>query len=385
MVIAAGAMVLIFAALMVALRPPRANEGSENRELYNVTTKPRADGLEELPASYGDMKPELGAPMPGDLGSALLRAQQELGVDPASSTLSAAAPFRPSPEDEAARAEALRQAKMAIEAREGAVFFQLSNRGVNRQESESLSSVDAGSPISPPVLSLATRDETQFGPRLDEDPNRQARKLAFLDEEVDQTIYNPHSLQLPVSPYQVMAGTIIPASLITGVNSDLPGQIIAQVTENVYDTVSGDILLIPQGARLIGEYDSVVAFGQSRALVVWSRLVNPDGSSIVIENLPGTDLQGYAGLEDEVDFHTWRLLKGIVLSTLLGVGTELSFDDNESDIVEALRESAQSSANQAGQRLINRTLNIQPTITIRPGWPLRVIVNKDLVLRPYEG
>jgi hypothetical protein len=113
-----------------------------------------------------------------------------------------------------------------------------------------------------------------------------------------------------------MAGTIVAASLVTGINSDLPGTVIAQVTEAVYGTVTGRHLLIPQGARLIGAYDSVVAFGQERALVVWRRIVMPDGSSVVIKNMPATDTAGYAGLEDEVDFHTWRLIKGIVLSTL---------------------------------------------------------------------
>ncbi len=129
----------------------------------------------------------------------------------------------------------------------------------------------------------------------------------------------------------------------------------------------------------------MIAFGQDRALVIWQRIIMPDGSSMVIENLPTTDTAGYAGLEDEVDFHTWRLLKGIVLSTLLGVGTELTFGDDEDDLVEAIRESSQDSANQVGQRITERNLNIQPTITVRPGWPLRIIVNKDLVLRPYRG
>ena len=159
-----------------------------------------------------------------------------------------------------------------------------------------------------------------------------------------------------------MAGTVISASLITGINSDLPGRVTAQITENIYDTVSGRYLLIPQGSRVIGTYDSVIAFGQDRALVIWQRIIMPDGSSMVIENLPATDTAGYAGLEDEVDFHTWRLLKGIVLSTLLGVDTELTFGDDEDDLVE----STQDSANQVGQRITDRNLNIQPTITIRP-------------------
>ena len=160
---------------------------------------------------------------------------------------------------------------------------------------------------------------------------------------------------------------------------------IAQITANVYDTVTGRWLLVPQGSRLIGVYDSVIAFGQERALVVWRRIVLPDGSSVVIENLPATDAQGYAGLADEVDFHTWRLLKGIALSTLLSVGTELTFGEDETDLVKAIRESVQDNASNVGQTLTERNLDIQPTITVRPGWPLRVIVHKDLVLRPWRG
>jgi type IV secretion system protein VirB10 len=149
--------------------------------------------------------------------------------------------------------------------------------------------------------------------------------------------------------------------------------------------VTGRALLIPQGSRLIGTYDSVIAFGQSRALLVWQRIILPDGSSIEIDNLPATDTAGYAGLEDEVDYHTWRLIKGIALATLLGVGTELSLGSDESDLVRAIRESTQQNVNRAGQRITEKNLNIQPTITVRPGWPLRIIVHRDLVLRPYQG
>ncbi len=179
-----------------------------------------------------------------------------------------------------------------------------------------------------------------------------------------------------------MAGTIISASLITGLNSDLPGRVIAQVTQPVYDTVTGQYMLIPQGSRLLGKYDSVVAFGQERALVVWQRLILPDGSSIIIDNLPATDRAGYAGLEDQVDFHTWRLIKGIALSTLFSVGAELAFDD-DSDLVRAIQRGSQNSINRAGQRIVEREINIQPTITIRPGYPLRVIVHMDIILRPF--
>lgn len=211
----------------------------------------------------------------------------------------------------------------------------------------------------------------------------QDRKLDFLEDGPDPDIYNPHALQEPTSPYQVMAGTIIAASLVTGLNSDLPGQVIAQVTEHVYDTVTGEHLLIPQGTRLIGRYDSNIAFGQERALVVWQRLILPNGTSIVVDNLPGVDVAGQAGLEDEVDFHTWRLLRGIALSTLLGTGSELATRDDEDALIAAGRESAFESANDVGQEITRRNLDIQPTIRVRPGFPLRVIVNRDLILRRY--
>ena len=208
--------------------------------------------------------------------------------------------------------------------------------------------------------------------------------MDFLGETDDTSIYNPHRLETPVSPWQLMAGTVIPATLLTGVNSDLPGQVIAQVTNPVYDTVSGETVLVPQGARVIGRYDSVIAFGQSRALLVWTRIIMPDGTSIRIDNLAGVDARGYAGLEDKVDYHSWRLLQGVALSTLLGVGSELASDD-EGDIARALRRSAQTGANQAGQDIVRRNLDVQPTITIRPGWRLGIVVNEDIVLKPYEG
>jgi type IV secretory pathway VirB10-like protein len=126
------------------------------------------------------------------------------------------------------------------------------------------------------------------------DATESLRKLTFLRSGPEKEIYNPHVLQTPASPYQLMAGTVIAASLVTGLNSDLPGFVIAQVTENIFDSVSGRFLLLPQGSRLIGKYDNVVAFGQERALVIWQRIIMPDGSSVVIDSLPATDTGGYA-------------------------------------------------------------------------------------------
>ena len=378
-------LLLIFGATIFALDPPRLFDRSDTgRELYRTDNNPTPDGLEGLPRSYSDLpKPpvELGPPLPGDLGGAVLGAERELGIHSAPQL-----PFRPSPEDDAARAERIRQARLAQQGREAGVFFQLTSRTATAAQADDSGTQTSITSDRNPFGVLRTGDAKRgLGLDLANDQNLQGRKLDFLNQGVDADIYNPHVLRDPASPYQVMAGTIISASLVTGINSDLPGRVIAQVTENVYDTVSGAYLLIPQGSRIVGTYDSVVAFGQERALVVWQRIIMPDGSSVVIENLPATDTAGYAGLEDEVNFHTWRLLKGIVLSTLLGVGTELTFGDDEDVLVEAIRESTQDSANRVGQRITDRNLNIQPTINIRPGWPLRIIVNKDMVLRPYRG
>ena len=220
--------------------------------------------------------------------------------------------------------------------------------------------------------------------------NGQDRKLAFVNASVDRRITSPDRIEAPASSYVVQAGNIIPASLITGIRSDLPGQITAQVTESIFDSPTGRFLLIPQGTRLIGAYDSQVAFGQSRVLLVWNRLIMPNGRSIVLERQPGADTAGYSGLEDDVDNHWGALFKAALLSTLLGVGSELgagsdSGTGNNGGLIQALRLGTSDSLNQTGQKIVQRNLNVQPTLTIRPGFPVRVIVNRDLVLEPYKG
>jgi type IV secretion system protein VirB10 len=216
--------------------------------------------------------------------------------------------------------------------------------------------------------------------------NGQDRKLAFVNASIDRRITSPDRVTKPASPYIVQAGSVIPAALITGLRSDLPGQITAQVTESIFDSPTGRSLLIPQGARLIGIYDSQIAVGQSRALLVWTRLIMPNGRSIILERQPGADTGGYSGLQDEVDHHWGELFKAALLSTLLSVGAELGSDagNGDSAVLQALRRGAGDSLNQTGQQIVRRNLNIQPTLTIRPGFPVRVIVNRDLVLEPYR-
>lgn len=381
------AALLIAGATLVALRPQSFKQ-SVRTELFNTDRKQTAEGLSRLPKSYGELSPSiprLGPPSPGDVGRAFVENEKKAGV--ASDT-----GFRTNPEEDAERAERIRQTRIAQQAKESGLFFRLSEKQDRRRQA-SMTEVAAAAPSAfrpsttdtgPSAAELAKTAQAMVDRSGEIVPSSQARKLAFVGTKADTETTNPHALKSAPSTYAVMAGSIIPASLVTGLNSDLPGATIGQVTENVFDTLTGEHLLIPQGTRLLGKYDSVVAFGQKRALVVWTRLILPNGNSIVIENLPATDVAGYAGLEDEVDFHTWQLLKGVALATLIGVGTQLSIGNDESDLVKALRESTQQTTNRAGQRLVERKLDVQPTITVRPGWPLRVIVSKDLVLKPYQ-
>ena len=177
---------------------------------------------------------------------------------------------------------------------------------------------------------------------------------------------------------------MISAALVTGLRSDLPGQITAQVTRHVYDSPTGRHLLIPQGSRLIGEYDSRVAFGQSRVLLAWTRLILPDGRSIILEREPGADEQGFAGLEDGVDYHWGRLFLAAGLATVIGISAELGRAGDD-EIAEAIRESGQDTFGRAGDEVVRRQLAVPPTLAIRPGFPVRVMVTRDLILEPYRN
>lgn len=365
---AAIASVAVLAVTVLALQGNALHPRPRSEDLFAAARSAPPDGLAALPGDYGQMKPAtpvLGPPLPGDLGRPILEHQRQLGLAPGGG-------------DRAVEAERQRLASQAVQARESTVFFRIAARPAMPADVSKRAGVAPAADTGAPNTNRLALDPAR-------DQNNQQRKLDFMKERGEGGILNPHALQTPVSPYEVIAGSVIAASLITGIKSDLPGLVVAQVTENVYDTVTGRTLLIPQGARLMGTYDSVVAYGQSRALVVWGRIILPDGSSIQIDNLPATDPAGYAGLEDGVDYHTWTLLKGIAMSTLLGVGTGVTFGSNQSNLVEAIRQSTQESANQAGQRIVEKNLNIQPSLTIRPGMPLRIIVHKDLVLRPYQG
>ncbi|GGN61448.1 conjugal transfer protein TraI [Novosphingobium indicum] len=332
--------------LIYALRPLAEKQA---KELYSTETRNTAETITSGPKDY-TQAPRLGPPLPGDLGGPIVSAQQR-GTDVPVPAVGANG--QRDPQAQAAEAASQRAEQERDAARTSSVFL---GHGA------------AGASATAPQTNSAT-------------PGDQSAKRAFMAQAFSQRTVSVERLTAPASPNIVQAGSIIPAALITGIRSDLPGQITAQVTQNVYDSPTGRILLIPQGARLIGEYDSQITAGQTRVLLAWDRLILPDGRSIVLERQPGADAAGYAGLQDKVNQHWGGVFKAAMISTLLGVGTELA-TDNDSDLVRALRLGTQDTINQAGQQIVQRQLTIQPTLTIRPGYPLRVIVTRDLVLEP---
>lgn len=340
-------------ALIYALQTRDRGAGGE--ELYSTSNRPTADGLANLPRDYRG--PILGPALPGDLGRPILDAQNhgQPVVPPTITT--------PTVDEAEQRRRAEEEA-----ARTSKVFFQTEPRHTAQ--------MPAGV-TTPGLANLGLPG--QMGT-----PTAQDRQLAFLNAGVDRRTVAADRVMPPASPFVLQAGAVVSAALITGIRSDLPGQITAQVTEHIYDSPTGRILLIPQGTRIIGQYDNSVGFGQRRVLLVWNRLIFPNGRSIVLERQPGADTQGYAGLEDGVDHHWWDLAKAAALSTLLGIGAELATDDNDR-LISAIRGGAQDTINQAGQQIIQRQLQVAPTLTVRPGFPVRVIVTRDLVLEPYRG
>ena len=370
-ILTGGLSVAVLGATIWSLQPHRRG-ANDQTELYNVDRVSKSEGLDGLPSDYSKLPkvPELGPPLPGDLGPAIVASQR-----PVTPT------YAPPGHDPA---DALR--KEAEAAAASSVFFRSGKPG------QAVGAAAQAAPGAPSAM--AAFDPLAAGPASTAaqpaDPtvvqNRQEQKEAFLKGGSTETRNSGH-LQMPASPYQVMAGTVIAAALVTGIKSDLPGDVIATVTEPVYDTATGKFLLIPQGSRILGRYNSQVSYGQSRVQMVWNRIILPDTSSLTLDNLVGTDPAGYAGVEDEIDRHWGRILAGAALTTLLGVGAELAAPENRQDgnrIIIAGRDGLQDSVNQVGQEMTRRNINIQPTLTARPGLPVRIVANRDLVLRPYQ-
>lgn len=350
-------------ALIYALQAQHGGKATE--ELYTTDGRSAPDGLAGLPKDYGAV-PRLGPPLPGDLGRPILNAQNGGQPGPAPGMAPpAAASAGPDPE--------VQRRHQELEAARTARLF-------------SVSQAVSGNTAPPVVTALGTTDLAGLGlAPQPATPTAQDRQLAFLGQTPDKRTVAPDRIAAPASANVLQAGAVIPAALITGISSDVPGQITAQVTQNVYDSPTGRILLVPQGTRIIGQYDNGVGFGQRRVLLVWNRLIMPDGRSIVLERQPGANAEGYAGVEDGVDFHWGEMFNAAALSTLLSVGAEAGTSQNESSLVQALRSGASNSISQTGQQIVSRQLGIAPTLTIRPGFPVRVMVTRDLVLEPYGG
>lgn len=327
-------------------------------DLYDTQTHAEADGLSSLPKSYAAIAPgkapKLGPPLPGDLGPAIVNAQATSGT--------ALAP-------PGTNSSAKRLARQRLAALTSKLFVR-ENRQPKKQPDLTVSRKTSLSTTNASLPATVTATDS---------------KTAFISEPVDRETVSPDRFQRPASRYILQAGTVIPAALITGIRSDLPGEIIAQVTQDVYDSPTGHFLLIPQGAKLIGRYDSAVTFGQNRVLLVWTRLIMPDGASIVLDRLPGTDTQGYAGLYDRVNNHWGTLFEGAILSTILSVGAEAGTSGSQNNLAQALRMGASNSISQTGQQIVQRELDIQPTLTVRPGFPVDVLVTRDLVLAPIRS
>ena len=362
--IAAAASVGIAATAWVALKPRAFHIMAATTDTAGTAT-PASDALGALPATYADV-PKLGPPLPGDLGRPILERQRSMLTDPGAGDAQRV--------DQAARTARDRQLAEVQAAQRSALMVPNGERPASAATPLTM--------VAPPAAPAGDTAKLAIDP--EHDPNAQQHKADFVQAEAKGDGANPHALVPPTSPYMLSAGSVIAASLITGLRSDLPGLVIAQVSERVFDSATGQTELIPQGARLIGRYDSVVAYGQKRALVVWQRLILPDGSSLALDNMPATDPAGYAGLADKVDAHGWLLLKGAALSTLLGVGSNLTFT-NEGGLAQAIRESTQQSVSRAGDQLTSQTLRVQPTITVRPGAAVRLVVERDLILPPWHG
>nr|WP_245968318.1 TrbI/VirB10 family protein [Hephaestia caeni] len=353
--------------LIYALQP-QSHVAATN--LYDTDAKNKADVVTSAPSDYSKV-PKLGPALPGDLGRPILSAQAN-GQNVPTPPIGAQPPADPA-------------VMAAAQARQRAAQERDTARTSKLFLGSAAASAAVGTNSAPPGAAPAT---TMAGQSTDQGSTPaatdQTSKRAFLQNGGNRTTVSMERLTSPISPNIVQAGSVIPAALISGIRSDLPGQITAQVTQNVYDSPTGHILLIPQGARLIGEYDSQVSAGQNRVLLAWDRLIMPDGRSILLDRQPGADGRGFAGLQDGTNYHWGSMLKAALVSTLLGVGTEFT-TNNDDELFRALRYGSQDTINQTGRQLVQHQINVAPTISIRPGFPLRVLVTRDLILEPISG
>ena len=298
-------------------------------------------------------------------------------------------------QDEQMLREYHRQQMASIQAEEAAAnspiavnLKDLENANAMTTPSSQQSSVTSNRPAS--ALDLYGALQAGIGTQ-NADPNGQAGKKQFFNQDIADLGYLPNSVVPQMSPFELKRGSVIPATLVTGINSDLPGRVTAQVSQNVYDSATGRRLLIPQGAKLFGRYDSDVTFGQNRVLVVWTDIIFPNGSTLQIGGMAGTDAAGYGGFHDRVNNHYLRTFGSAILVALIGAGTDMLLPDDNStatttdSAADAARRSFAKTFGQISQQTVSKNLNVQPTLEIRPGYRFSVLVDQDIVFpRAYR-
>ena len=343
---------------------PKAKEG----KFQAVTVAPLPDSIQNVPATYGAAQtpPKLGQPT------------NPVANPPASATGAIAAqrpmtpPIVPYPQipgyppyPSAQIPQVSPAEKELLEARKSAIAFS----GTNSQTPSQAQTT---------ILPMTRTATAQTAPPQPTAQSTQGKSFFSSSQPI-----------APMASTVLQAGTVIPASLLSGINSDLPGQVVAQVREDVYDSVTGQNVLVPLGSRIIGFYDNKITYGQERVGITWNRLIFPNGYSLDLEGLQGSDNAGYSGLKDRVNNHTGRLLRGVLISSILAAGASIAtggsptYYDQQSFGQLAGRGAAENIAG-VGQKLAEKDLSIPPTVTIRPGTRFTVIVDKDFALSPYQ-
>ena len=213
---------------------------------------------------------------------------------------------------------------------------------------------------------------------------------SFLHRRAEDGGYLPEAEIPALGRHELIAGSVIPAVLVTGINSNLPGTVTAEVRQTVYDSFHPDVVLIPQGTRLVGEYSSNVGYGQSRVLVAWDELILPNGATVNLKRMEGVNGQGQAGLRDLVHNHYLRTFGSAILMSALGVAAQLSQPQSSSVLQtqnagQTAAGAAADSINQVAAQLLERNLNVAPTLIIRPGFTFNVMVNKTMILSAYDA
>ncbi len=290
-------------------------------------------------------------------------------------------------QDEQVIREAQRQRMASLQARATALDSPLKVDVAEVQKSTSETKTDARQPLNATTNSAsdlysAAMKSGLLGQHVDQ--NGQTSKEDFFNQDIKDLGYLPNQMVPQLSPYELKRGSVIPATMMTGLNSDLPGRISAQVSQNVYDSATGYRLLIPQGAKLFGRYDSKVSFGQERVLVVWTDLIFPNGSTLQIGGMSGTDAEGYGGFKDKVDRHFWRTFGSAALVAIIGTGIDMSMPESstlatQDTASDAARRNFAESFGRVTEQTISKNLNVQPTVRIRPGYKFNVLVDQDIV------